>query len=97
MDQAADCNCCRTPRSAGGGKFYEAKSKDSLLGVFNQILAEILAVNSTFSSPAVSVNAYNRATNLDDLYFSLFKPANGAHWDGNLKKYKLGTVAGRQR
>lgn len=75
---------------AGGGKFYEAKSKDSLLGVFNQILAEILAVNSTFSSPAVSVNAYNRATNLDDLYFSLFKPATGAHWDGNLKKYKLG-------
>jgi type IV pilus assembly protein PilY1 len=77
---------------AGGGKFFEAKSKDSLLGVFNQILAEILAVNSTFSSPAVSVNAYNRATNLDDLYFSLFKPANGAHWDGNLKKYKLATV-----
>ena len=60
--------------------------------MFNQILAEILAVNSTFSSPAVSVNAYNRATNLDDLYFSLFKPANGAHWDGNLKKYKLGTI-----
>jgi type IV pilus assembly protein PilY1 len=78
--------------AAGGGKFYEAKSKDSLLGVFNQILAEILAVNSTFSSPAVSVNAYNRATNLDDLYFSLFKPANGEHWDGNLKKYKLGTT-----
>ena len=43
-------------------------------------------------SPAVSVNAYNRATNLDDLYFSLFKPATGAHWDGNLKKYKLATV-----
>ncbi|MGD2054550.1 MAG: PilC/PilY family type IV pilus protein, partial [Gammaproteobacteria bacterium] len=76
--------------TAGGGKFYEAKDKDSLLGVFNAILAEILAVNSTFSSPAVTVNAYNRATNLEDLYFSLFKPAIGSHWDGNLKKYKLG-------
>ena len=76
----------------GGGKFYEAKGKDSLINVFNTILAEILAVNSTFSSPAVSVNAYNRATNLDDLYFSLFKPSNGSHWDGNLKKYKLATV-----
>ena len=81
---------------AGGGAFYEASSKDSLLGVFNEILAEILAVNTTFSSPAVSVNAYNRATNLDDLYFSLFKPAEGSHWDGNLKKYKLATVLNAQ-
>ncbi|UCB55674.1 MAG: hypothetical protein JSW45_03860 [Thiotrichales bacterium] len=90
VDQAA-LQLLKDTANAGGGKFFEAKSKDSLLGVFNQILAEILAVNSTFSSPAVSVNAYNRATNLDDLYFSLFKPANGAHWDGNLKKYKLGS------
>jgi len=89
VDQAA-LQLLKDTANAGGGKFYEARSKDSLLGVFNQILAEILAVNSTFSSPAVSVNAYNRATNLDDLYFSLFKPANGAHWDGNLKKFKLG-------
>ena len=91
VDQAG-LQLLKDTASAGGGKFFEAKSKDSLLGVFNQILAEILAVNSTFSSPAVSVNSYNRATNLDDLYFSLFKPSNGAHWDGNLKKYKLGTV-----
>jgi type IV pilus assembly protein PilY1 len=89
VDQAA-LKLLQDTAAAGGGKFFEAKSKDSLLGVFNTILAEILAVNSTFSSPAVTVNAYNRATNLDDLYFSLFKPANGAHWDGNLKKYKLG-------
>ena len=91
VDQAA-LQILKDTAAAGGGRFYEARSKDSLLGVFNQILAEILAVNSTFSSPAVSVNAYNRATNLDDLYFSLFKPGSGAHWDGNLKKYKLGMV-----
>ncbi len=79
----------RDAASKGGGKFYEANSKDSLLGVFNSIIAEVLKVNATFSSPAVSVNAFNRATNLDDLYFTLFKPADGAHWDGNLKKFKL--------
>ena len=90
--EAAALKLLQDTATAGGGKFYEAKSPDTLLSVFNQILAEILAVNSTFSSPAVSVNAYNRATNLDDLYFSLFKPANGAHWNGNLKKYKLGTT-----
>ena len=94
VDQAA-MQTIKDAARLGGGKFYEARSKDSLLGVFNTILAEILAVNSTFSSPAVSVNAYNRATNLDDLYFSVFKPAGGTHWDGNLKKYKLGmTVDG---
>jgi len=88
VDQAA-LQILKDTASAGGGKFKEARSKDGLLGAFNQILVEILAVNSTFSSPAVSVNAYNRATNLDDLYFSLFKPTSGAHWNGNLKKYKL--------
>ena len=88
VDQAA-LQILKDAALAGGGKFKEARSKDGLLGAFNQILAEILAVNSTFSSPAVSVNAYNRATNLDDLYFSLFKPTAGAHWNGNLKKYKL--------
>ncbi len=75
--------------SAGGGKFYPATDAPSLQDVFDKILGEILAVSSTFSSPAVSVNAYNRATNLDDLYFTLFKPANGPHWNGNLKKFKL--------
>jgi len=91
VDQAG-LQLLKDTATAGGGKFFEAKSKDALLGIFNQILAEILAVNSTFSSPAVSVNSYNRATNLEDLYFSLFKPASGSHWNGNLKKFKLGTI-----
>jgi type IV pilus assembly protein PilY1 len=73
----------------GGGDFYEAKSEAELISIFNRIIASALQVNSTFSSPAVSVNAFNRSTHLDDLYFTLFKPADGNHWDGNLKKYKL--------
>lgn len=86
--QAAE-RLLRDTATAGGGKFFEAVSKESLVDAFDFIVAEILAVNSTFSSPAVSVNAFNRATNLDDLYFTLFKPAQGPHWDGNLKKFKL--------
>jgi len=73
----------------GGGDFYEAKSEAELISIFNRIIASALQVNSTFSSPAVSVNAFNRSTHLDDLYFTLFKPADGNHWNGNLKKYKL--------
>ena len=73
----------------GGGDFYPAKSEAELIEIFNKIIASTLKVNTTFSSPAVSVNAFNRSTHLDDLYFTLFKPGDGNHWDGNLKKYKL--------
>lgn len=73
----------------GGGDSYFANDRAELINIFNKIIAGALGVNSTFSSPAVSVNAFNRSTHLDDLYFTLFKPSNGNHWDGNLKKYKL--------
>lgn len=69
--------------------FFEADSEAKLISIFNLIIASALQVNSTFSSPAVSVNAFNRSTHLDNLYFTLFKPADGNHWNGNLKKYKL--------
>jgi len=74
---------------AGGGGFYQANGQAELIAIFNKIIANVLKVNTTFSSPAVSVNAFNRSTHLDDLYFTLFKPTDGNHWEGNLKKYKL--------
>ncbi|MDA3869495.1 MAG: hypothetical protein PF589_06025 [Gammaproteobacteria bacterium] len=73
----------------GGGRFIPAANTADLVVVLNKLVSEILKVNSTFSSPAVSVNAFNRATNLEDLYFTLFKPTQGEHWEGNLKKFKL--------
>ena len=79
----------RDTAEKGGGRFIEASDEAGLVRALNELVSEILKVNSTFSSPAVSVNAFNRATNLDDLYFTLFKPADGERWEGNLKKYKL--------
>jgi type IV pilus assembly protein PilY1 len=75
--------------TSGKGDYFTADSKGELVSIFNKIIASILDVNTTFSSPAVSVNAFNRTTHLDDLYFTLFKPGESSHWDGNLKKYKL--------
>ena len=72
-----------------GAKYYTADTAAELAEVFNKIIAEILSVNSTFSSPAVSINAFNRTTHRQDLYFTLFKPAEGPHWNGNLKRFKL--------
>lgn len=71
------------------GKYYLAEDASSLAGTLNEIFENIYDTDTTFSSPAVSVNAFNRATHLNDLYFTLFKPSLGARWDGNFKKYKL--------
>ena len=79
----------RDTAKKGGGRFVTADDETELVRVLNELISEILKVNSTFSSPAVSVNAFNRATNLEDLYFTLFKPTDGEHWEGNLKKFKL--------
>ena len=79
----------RDTAAKGGGRFIKASDEADLVRALNELVSEILKVNSTFSSPAVSVNAFNRATNLEDLYFTLFKPTDGERWEGNLKKFKL--------
>jgi len=75
--------------AAGDGQFIAADNADSLRSAISKIFADVLDVSTTFSSPAVSVNAFNRSVNLEDLYFSLFTPSSGPQWTGNLKKYKL--------
>ena len=76
-------------QATGVGARYLAEDTVSLTATLNQIFENIYETDTTFSSPAVSVNAFNRSRHLDDLYFTLFKPALGPHWPGNFKKYKL--------
>lgn len=73
----------------GIGKYYVADDAITLTDAFSNIVTQVLDVDTTFSSPAVSVNAFNRSTHLNDLYFTLFKPAGNPHWAGNFKKYRL--------
>ena len=75
--------------SRGGGEFYEAESAQSLEDVLTEIARQILTENSSFSAPAVTVNAFNRTQNLNDLYMSLFRPSFDYRWYGNIKKYRL--------
>ncbi len=72
-----------------GGGFYTANDSDELLTAFETILRQVKDVNSTFVSPGVAVNQLNRLSHRDELYFALFKPAEGTLWPGNLKKYKI--------
>ncbi len=75
--------------ASGQGEYFIADNANELSNAFNNIVRQVLESESTFSSPAVSVNAYNRSTHLNDLYFTLFKPTGNPHWPGNFKKYKL--------
>lgn len=73
----------------GGGGFYQADNSEQLVTAFQSILKTVKDVNATFVSPGVAVNQLNRLTHNDELYFALFKPAEGTIWPGNLKKYKI--------
>jgi type IV pilus assembly protein PilY1 len=73
----------------GNGGFYTASNTADLVTVFQSILKTVKDVNATFVSPGVAVNQLNRLTHNDELYFALFKPAEGSLWPGNVKKYKL--------
>ena len=81
--------------AAGGGAFFEAGDSADLVQVFKSIVAEILDKNTTFVAPAVTINAFNRLTHLDQLYFALFRPTDDISWDGNLKRFRLAGNPGR--
>lgn len=73
----------------GGGKYFTANDTAGLTDAFASILTDILAINTSFVAPAVSVNAFNRFTHRDELYYALFRPGQRPAWNGNVKKFKL--------
>ena len=79
----------RNTAAAAGGVFYEASDTATLSTVLTNIVRTILAFNTSFTAPAVSVNAFNRTQNLNDLYVTVFRPSETYNWLGNIKKYRL--------
>ena len=73
----------------GGGEYRLADDTSSLAKVLTDIVSSILKQSTTFTAPAVPVNAFNRTQNLRDVYVSVFEPSGHAHWPGNLKKYRI--------
>lgn len=73
----------------GGGRYYTANDTATLAGALTSIVTSILTTNTSFTAPAVAVNAFNRTQNLSDLFVSVFRPSADVHWPGNLKKYRL--------
>jgi type IV pilus assembly protein PilY1 len=75
--------------TAGGGTFHSAGDLDELEAALTNIVANISSTSTTFTSPTVAVNAFNRTRTLNDLYVTLFQPGVNRHWAGNVKKYRL--------
>lgn len=78
--------------TAGGGVYATADSLESLVEQFKAIIAEVLKTDTSFVAPVAAINQFNRLTNLNSVYFAVFKPDGVPAWAGNLKKYTLGTL-----
>lgn len=72
-----------------GGKNYTALNGGELNVALQAVLNETLDHETSFTAPSLSVNAFNRLYNRDDIYFALFSPNSSQAWDGNLKKFRL--------
>lgn len=73
----------------GNGTYHTANSSQELKTAFNEIILDILSNSTTFTAPAVSVNAYNSLQNRDELYYAIFEPNIYPRWTGNVKKYRI--------
>lgn len=74
---------------AGGGTFTEATNAASLTAEMEQIFDDILNRTTSFASPALSVNAFNKLFTRDVVYFALFRPDTRVRWNGNIKKFQI--------
>ncbi|BAV33244.1 hypothetical protein SCL_0927 [Sulfuricaulis limicola] len=72
-----------------GGKYSDAVDASSLSSALKGALAEVWNETTSFVAPSLSINAFNKLYNRDDVYFALFQPTSTVRWDGNLKKLKL--------
>jgi len=78
-----------TAANGGTGTAYFANSTEELTSALQNAITNAAQTNSSFSSPSLSVNAFNRLYNRDEVYFALFKPSTQMGWDGNVKKFRL--------
>lgn len=71
---------------------YSVASATDLSAALGEIVGQVRSSNTSFVSAGTAVNAFNRAVNRDELYFSVFQPASTPRWPGNMKKYKSGMI-----
>lgn len=75
----------------GGGRYYQVGNQVAVYNALVRILEQIQAVNSTFASASLPVNATNRAEDQNQVFVPMFRPdaTIQPRWFGNLKQYQL--------
>jgi type IV pilus assembly protein PilY1 len=73
----------------GGGKYFAAKSSTELSAALQKVFTKILEVNSSFTSPSIANNNFDRTETFDSVYYAMFVPNKGPRWRGNLKKLRV--------
>lgn len=74
------------------GDYLTANDATTLSDKLQAVIYSITTTTSSFAAPSLSVNAFNKLYNRDEIYFSLFKPSLYQRWDGNIKKFTLCTL-----
>ncbi len=76
--------------AAGEGDYYEANDAAELLSAFKRVLDVVRSTTgSSFVSPSLATNAFNRLLSRDEVYFGMFSPTTERSWLGNLKKFGI--------
>jgi len=89
-DDAEDAAPLLTKTAAnGGGTHIHAGTREELVKKLQEQISEILQENSTFTSPSVASNNFDRTRSLNSVYYAMFLPEEGARWAGNLKKLEV--------
>ncbi len=78
-----------TTAELGGGQYKSANSASEISSSLINIVNNIVSNGSTFTAPAVSVNAFNASEHRDEVFYALFQPEKRSRWPGNVKKYRL--------
>ena len=75
----------------GGGLYKQVSTENAVETALLNIFEQIQAVNSTFASASLPVNATNRAQDQNQVYIPMFRPDAKLQprWFGNLKQYQL--------
>lgn len=79
------------PRNDSGVSkgYYRAATGLDLAAALEDALKTILAVDSSFTSPSIASNNFDKTQTYNSAYYAMFLPGSGPRWSGNLKKLKV--------
>ena len=91
QDNAAYSTSLQATARQGGGRYYQVGTQVAIYNALVRIFQQIQAVNSTFASASLPVNATNRAQDQNQVFVPMFRPDATVQprWFGNLKQFQL--------